>query len=58
MVRVVWRFGRFRSDRRGITAIEYAIMAGAIAVALVLAMANLNGGIRTTFSTAAAAFPK
>lgn len=62
MVRVIGqldrlREDRFREDRRGVTAIEYALMAGAIAVALVLAMANLNGGVSTALHKAANAFP-
>jgi len=57
MVEVIRRIGALSGDRRGVTAIEYAIMAGAIAVTLVLAMAQLNGGVGGMFHKAAAAFP-
>ena len=57
MARVIWRFGLLRDNRRGVTAVEYALMAGAIAVVLALAMVNLTGGIGTAFATVRAAFP-
>ena len=33
------------ADRRGVTAIEYAVMAGAVAVALVAIMGNQDHGV-------------
>ena len=38
------------SDRRGVTAIEYAVMAGAIAVALVAIMGNSTSGVMKALS--------
>ena len=43
--------------RRGVTAVEYALMGGLLAVAVSLAMVSLTGGLRSAFHTAAAAFP-
>ena len=45
------------NSRRAVTAIEYGIMAGLIAVALTLAMVSLNAGISTEFRRAAQAIP-
>lgn len=41
---------RFSSDERGVTAIEYGIIAGVIAAALVLALGPLATKIGTVFT--------
>ncbi|MGV7246578.1 Flp family type IVb pilin [uncultured Caballeronia sp.] len=41
---------RFSRDERGVTAIEYGIIAGIIAAALVLALAPLTTALTNTFS--------
>jgi Flp pilus assembly pilin Flp len=43
-------------DRAGATAIEYAIMAGGIALAIVLAVAALSVSVEELFEAIAAAF--
>jgi len=40
-----------RSDKRGVTIIEYALLAALIGVALISAMSTLQGKISTEFST-------
>jgi pilus assembly protein Flp/PilA len=40
----------FLSDTRGATAIEYALMASLLAVALVSVLTNLGKGLSTEFS--------
>ena len=44
-------------DRRGVTAMEYALMAGFIGAALVTAAAKLTSGIGAAFQTAVNQFP-
>lgn len=44
---------RFHKDERGVTMVEYGIMAALIAVALVTAIGLLTGGISTAFSNIA-----
>jgi len=38
-----------RTDRRGVTAVEYGIMASLISAVLVTAVTTLTGGLTTTF---------
>ena len=40
-----------RADRKGVAALEYALMAALIAVAIVTAVTTLGGKIATTFNT-------
>jgi pilus assembly protein Flp/PilA len=44
------RFKMFLSDNSGATAIEYALMASLLALALVTALTNLGKGLSTEFS--------
>ena len=48
-------FTKFFSNESGATAIEYALMASLIAVALIVAMSNLAGRISSEFSEVGAA---
>ena len=41
----------FRADRKGVAALEYALMAALVAVAIVTAVTTLGGRIATTFNT-------
>jgi Flp pilus assembly pilin Flp len=40
---------RFGSDTRATTAIEYALIASGISVAIAAAVTTLGGGVKTTF---------
>ena len=51
MLRLYVFLQTLKSDRRGVTAIEYAVLAGAIAVALVAVIGNGTGGVFGTLST-------
>ena len=42
-----------RSDRRGVTAVEYGIMAALIATILVAAVTALGGGLSAAFASIA-----
>ena len=42
-----------RTDRRGVTALEYALIAALIAVAIVGALRTLGTDLNTTFATIA-----
>ncbi len=42
---------RFSRDERGVTAIEYGIIAGIIAAALVVALTPLTAALKTVFQT-------
>ncbi|MBJ9592482.1 Flp family type IVb pilin [Burkholderia seminalis] len=48
---------RFLSEENGVTAVEYGLIAGLIAVALVSAMSTLTGGISGAFSYIASKLP-
>lgn len=50
---LVWK--RFRADERGATAIEYALIASLIAVALVGVLATLGTRLSAEFSEVSAA---
>jgi pilus assembly protein Flp/PilA len=41
---------KFVGDDRGATAIEYALLSSLLALALVVALTNLGGGLSTEFS--------
>lgn len=47
---------RFLSDESGATAIEYAIIAGLIFLAIVAAIVPIGGELSTVFADAAAGF--
>jgi pilus assembly protein Flp/PilA len=40
----------FRRDEKGATAIEYALIAGLIAVAAIILMGQVGAGLRTVFT--------
>ncbi|MBV8594209.1 MAG: Flp family type IVb pilin [Caulobacteraceae bacterium] len=44
-------------DRNGATAIEYGLIAGLIAVAIVAAVTTVGGNLTTTFTNLAAKIP-
>jgi pilus assembly protein Flp/PilA len=45
----------FAQDERGVTAIEYGLIAAAMAAALTLVMGTLGTGLQTVFNTIVAA---
>lgn len=47
----------WKSDQ-GTTSIEYAVIAGLVAVAIVLAVTNLGGALLGLFSKVAQSYPK
>ena len=46
-------FARFAKDEAGVTAIEYGLIAGLIAVVIIGAVTTLGGNIKTAFNTVA-----
>jgi pilus assembly protein Flp/PilA len=52
---LVRRFRGFIKDRRGATAIEYALMASGIALVIVAAVALISERVRALYETIAAA---
>ena len=48
---------RFFSDASGATAIEYGLIAGFIAIAIIVSLNSLGHGLNTTFTTVNNAFP-
>ncbi len=42
-------FGELRNDRRGVTALEYGLLAGLIAVALIGVLTTFEGNIANLF---------
>lgn len=45
--------GRFRREDKGVTAIEYGLLAALIAVVIIIAVAAIGTGLNTTFNTVA-----
>ena len=48
-------FNRFVKDESGATAIEYSLIAGGIAVAIVTVVVNVGTALNTTFTTVSTA---
>jgi pilus assembly protein Flp/PilA len=48
---------RFLSDERGTTAIEYAVIAGLIAMAVIVTVGLIGEDLNETFTNVAAGFP-
>ena len=46
---------KFLKDEEGVTAIEYGLIASLIAVAIIVAVTAVGGGLNTTFNAVAAA---
>lgn len=51
MLKVFLNLHALVADRRGVTAIEYAVLAGAVAVALVAVMGTGDTGVMHTLQT-------
>ena len=49
--------GRLLRDRSGATAIEYALIAAFVVLAIVVAVGNLGNQLATLFQSVVAAFP-
>ena len=50
-----YRLAALRRDRSGVTAIEYGLIAGAIAVAIIATVIALGGDIENLFATTGSA---
>jgi len=48
---------KLAKDERGVTALEYGLIAGLVAVAIVTSVTALGGQLSTTFATITAALP-
>ncbi|MBI3710169.1 MAG: Flp family type IVb pilin [Proteobacteria bacterium] len=51
----VHRWPRLRDNRSGVTAIEYGLIAGAIALAIIAAAFAIGGDLKSLFETASTA---
>ena len=51
MIKLISKIRGFSQDQSGATAIEYGLIAAAIAVVLIAGMALLGGGLTTMFTT-------
>ena len=49
--------GRVKADRQGVTALEYGLLAGLIAVAIITAVTGLGTAISGTFNYVAGKMP-
>jgi pilus assembly protein Flp/PilA len=47
-----------KNDRRGVTAVEYGMIAALIAVAIVAIVSTLGGQLSAAFNTVSTALPK
>ncbi len=45
---------QLRSDRKGVTALEYGLIASLVAIAIIASLTSLGTALKTTFSTVAA----
>ncbi len=50
---VTQKLALLNADKRAVTAIEYALIAALIAVVIIAAVTNLQGGISNTFNSVA-----
>lgn len=50
-------FQELKADRRGVTALEYGLLAGLIAVVIIGAVTTLGSKLSTLFSTVSTALP-
>ena len=48
---------RFINDERGVTALEYGLIAGLVAVVIVTSVSSLGNKLANTFATITAALP-
>ena len=48
---------RFIKDERGVTALEYGLIAGLVAVVIVTSVSSLGNKLANTFATITAALP-
>lgn len=53
--RLVFGIAKFRSDERGVTAIEYALLASLIAMVIVLSVGNVGVALKDLWGSVAAA---
>ena len=55
MLRMINRLIGFKSDKKGVTAVEYALMGALIAAGIVTAVTSLKTQLVTTFGTISSA---
>jgi pilus assembly protein Flp/PilA len=56
MLRLIADFAAVKRDNRGVTALEYGLIAALIAVAIISAVSTLGTNLSTTFTTVAGHF--
>ena len=57
MLRFLNNLRALASDRRGVTAMEYGLIAGLVAVAVIGSLTTVAPSLSTTFATVSAALP-
>ncbi|HDR9507474.1 Flp family type IVb pilin [Burkholderia cepacia] len=53
MIRIIEKIAWFTQDQRGVTAIEYGLIAALIAIGIVAALATVGTDLQTLFNTVA-----
>jgi pilus assembly protein Flp/PilA len=56
MIQAAQQFQQLLKDRTAATAIEYAIIAGTLAIAIVAAVRGIGSSLNSTFTSVSAAF--
>ena len=57
MLHMIKHVRRFREDRRGVTALEYGLIAGLVAVVIVSSVTALGNKLVAVFTSITAALP-
>ena len=57
MLKIFKEIRHFRNDRRGVTALEYGLIAGLVAVVIVSSVTALGNKLSTVFAQITAALP-
>ena len=57
MFNLAWAWLQMKRDTRGVTALEYGLIAGLVAVAIVTSVTALGGKLTATFAAITAALP-
>jgi pilus assembly protein Flp/PilA len=57
MQTLVGKFSALVGDKRGVTAIEYGLITGLVAVAIITSMTTIGVNVARVFTTLAAALP-
>lgn len=57
MLEIIKIFWKFRNDRRGVTALEYGMIAALIAAVMVATVSTLGTKLKAAFTTVSNALP-